>query len=114
MTRPAPMPLYPSEPEIARLVLGARAKDWPALAIILERKGLPKVDPLMGGRCWAKVEKFFAREEGLDAPLAPDSPAPSRIRIRDFAPDGQDNPDAANPQAPHDRRRLGADRRARA
>lgn len=43
-------PLYPDEAEIAQRVLGRRAREWPSKAIILEREGLPKIDPLMGDR----------------------------------------------------------------
>ncbi|WP_455988968.1 hypothetical protein [Methylorubrum extorquens] len=46
-----PSCLYPDEAELARVVLGQkRAKAWGGLAAVLERSGLPKVDPMMGGR----------------------------------------------------------------
>ena len=61
-----PMPLYPSEAQIGRAVLGERASEWPALAVILERKGLPAIKPEMGGRYWPSVEKFFEAYENLD------------------------------------------------
>jgi hypothetical protein len=45
------LPLYPSEEQIARAVLGPdKVKDWAAIAVIDERKGLPQIDPLHGGR----------------------------------------------------------------
>lgn len=61
------IPLYPSEAEIAVLVLGdKRAKDWPAVAKHLENKeGLPRVDKQMGGRFWPSVEAYFRQRHGM-------------------------------------------------
>jgi hypothetical protein len=54
------MPLYPTEAQIARAVLGDRAKDWKRIAKVLEDKeGLPKINELMGGRFWPAVVAFF-------------------------------------------------------
>jgi hypothetical protein len=39
------LPLYPNESELARLVLGTRANEWRSKAAVLERQGLPKIDP---------------------------------------------------------------------
>lgn len=62
----AGMPLYPSEAQIARAVLGSRAKDWPSKARFLEEtEGLPKVDPNMGGRHWPSVVAFFNMRHNL-------------------------------------------------
>jgi hypothetical protein len=55
MSRSNNAPLYPDEAEIARRVLGKRAREWPGKAVLLERDGLPKIDPLMGGRFWPAV-----------------------------------------------------------
>ncbi len=42
-------PLYLSEPQIAVLVLGrASLEEWRALVPVLERKGLPTINPLIG------------------------------------------------------------------
>jgi hypothetical protein len=101
-------PLYPSEREIARLVLGPeRAGEWPDKAVILEREGLPKVSPFMGGRYLPKVLKFFEVREGLDAatPSAPKSP----VRIV-LAEDGEETPHAEKEAALRHRR---TDRRMR-
>lgn len=70
----------PCEAEIARR-LSQEPKDWAALAIILERHGLPRVDPLMSGRFWPAVETFWMRRYGLSDATA-------------FQPDGEDNLDA--------------------
>lgn len=72
--------LFPSEEEIARR-LSQEPRDWSAKAKILERDGLPSVDPIMGGRYWPAVEAFWHRRYGLT------SIAPSK-------PDGGENLDA--------------------
>lgn len=54
------MPLYPSEAQIARAVLGDRAKDWKRIVKVLEDKeGFPPIIHLMGGRFWPAVVAFF-------------------------------------------------------
>ena len=64
---PSPTCLFPDEAEIARLILGPkRAKMWPALAIVLERRGLPKVNPQFGGRYWPKVRLFLDDMNRMD------------------------------------------------
>jgi hypothetical protein len=60
------LPLYPSEDQIAKAVLGPRrAADWKANAVVLERHGLPPIDPLMGGRYWPAVKRYFDDRAGL-------------------------------------------------
>lgn len=65
--------LFPCEAEVARR-LSQTPGEWAAKAKILERAGLPKVDPLMGGRPWPAVQAFFLRRYGLSTvePMAPD------------------------------------------
>jgi hypothetical protein len=58
MLRSPDPPLYPDEAEIARRVLGDRAREWPGEVVILEREGLLKIDPLMGGRFWPPYRNF--------------------------------------------------------
>lgn len=72
--------LFPSEAEIARR-LGQSPAEWAAKAVILERQGLPHVDPIMGGRYWRSVLSFLDERYGLSS-------------VRTFAPDGQENLDA--------------------
>jgi hypothetical protein len=61
------LPLYPDEHQIALAVMGPkRAREWRSKAEYLERKGLPRIDELMGGRFWPAVIEFFARREGND------------------------------------------------
>ncbi|MET4200073.1 hypothetical protein [Bradyrhizobium sp. LA6.12] len=60
------MPLYPNEAQIARAVLGDRAKDWKRIAKVLEDKeGLPKINELMGGRFWPALVALFYRWQGV-------------------------------------------------
>jgi hypothetical protein len=56
--------LYPCESEIARR-LSQSEKQWRRIAPQLERQGLPKIDPLMGGRFWPAVVAFFRDRHGL-------------------------------------------------
>ena len=52
--------LFPCEAEIARR-LSQTPSEWRAKAAVLEREGLPRVDPIMGGRYWPAVEAFWNR-----------------------------------------------------
>ena len=56
--------LFPCEAEIARR-LSQSLSEWPAKAIILERDGLPRIDPLMGGRFWPAVKAYWFRRYQL-------------------------------------------------
>ncbi|WP_441253848.1 hypothetical protein [Bradyrhizobium sp. 613_E4_N2_2] len=77
------MPLYPTEAQISRAVLGDRAKDWKRIAKVLEDKeGLPKIKELMGGRFWPAVVAFFYGWQCV--PMSgsiPEYAPPSRIQI---------------------------------
>jgi hypothetical protein len=90
----AHLPLYPDEDQIARAVLGSRrAHEWKAKAIILERQGLPAIDPLMGGRPWAAVLKFFRDRNELDERISLGVKLPAaigRVRCVPFVPDGRE------------------------
>jgi hypothetical protein len=58
------LPLYASEQEIARIVLGERHEAWSTLAGQLEREGLPRRSQLVSGlRYVPKVLHFFDRRE---------------------------------------------------
>jgi hypothetical protein len=72
--------LFPNESEIARR-LSQNPLDWPAKALVLERHGLPRIDPLMGGRYWPAVEAYWHRRYGLSS-------------IEVHQPDGKENFDA--------------------
>lgn len=72
--------LFKTETEIATL-LGQSVGDWQAKSVVLERNGLPRIDPLMGGRYWPAVKQFFDRCHGV-----------SNIGVRQL--DGKENVDA--------------------
>jgi hypothetical protein len=56
--------LFPCEAEIARR-LSQSEKRWRAIAPLLESEGLPRLDPLMGGRYWPAVVAFFQARYGV-------------------------------------------------
>src|SRR5947209_13280981 len=58
--------LFPCEAEIARR-LSQMPAEWKAKAVILGRDGLPRIDPLMGGRFWPAVEDWWRRRYGLSS-----------------------------------------------
>lgn len=63
---PDEMPFFPPEREIAREVLGpGRVAEWRALAVILERRGMPQIDPVFGARYWPAVRVWLDRRNGL-------------------------------------------------
>jgi hypothetical protein len=64
--------LFPSEQEIARR-LSQTSAEWAAKSVVLERDGLPRVDPLMGGRFWPAVEAYWRRRYSL-ANVEPSQP----------------------------------------
>ena len=56
--------LFPCEAEIARR-LSQSERRWREIARQLEREGLPKIDPVMGGRFWPAVIAFFHGRHGI-------------------------------------------------
>lgn len=110
------LPLYPTEEQIAKAVLGPkRAHLWKEIAILDERDGLPKIDAIHGGRYWPAVERFYQRINSLDRGEN-DGPIeqPGNVVIMDFAPDGQEAPLGAQAKPASHQRRAGRNRRARA
>lgn len=68
MTR---MPLYPTEAQIAREVLGpGRLDEWRGLVVVLEREGFPPIRPRYGGRFWEACVEWFRSENGLSTMAA--------------------------------------------
>lgn len=109
------MTLYPSESELAVMVLGKHSKEWSRVASYLEDKhGLPRVDELMGGRYWPAVEAYFRVRHGVPVLDAAPSLVPklsSRVRVVPFKPDGRDNFDGQETSAPFNRRHSSRDNR---
>ena len=65
------MPLYPSEAQIAREVLGpGRLDEWKGLVQVLEREGFPPIQPRYGGRYWEACLEWFRIRNGLSS-IAP-------------------------------------------
>ncbi|WP_336490832.1 hypothetical protein [Methylobacterium nigriterrae] len=82
MSRRAPHndALFAPEDEIARR-LGLTPEAWSAVVPVLERDGLPRIDPLMNARFWPAVRAHFLARYGLSGAEA-------------LAPDGKENLDA--------------------
>ncbi|MDK4730357.1 hypothetical protein [Rhizobium phaseoli] len=65
-------PLYLPETAVAHRVLGAKSKtQWDALAIVWEREGLPRIDPMTGCRYWPAVRAFLDRRHGIASAQLP-------------------------------------------
>lgn len=60
------LPLYPTEAQIARHLLGPGSEEvWAGMATVLERHGLPMIDAQMGRRFWPAVVAYFYRRAGI-------------------------------------------------
>jgi hypothetical protein len=71
------LPLFAPDDVVGAWLLGPdRAREWQQIAPLLEARGLPKTDTLMGGRYLPAVIAFFDHLYGLDrggdVPSAPD------------------------------------------
>jgi hypothetical protein len=57
------LPLFASDEAISEVLMGAgKTKEWLAILPLLERRGFPSIDGLMGGRYTPAVKAFFDRE----------------------------------------------------
>jgi hypothetical protein len=81
--------LFPCEAEVARR-LSQSERRWRGIARQLERDGLPKIDPLMGGRFWPAVVAFFRARYGVDA-----AGSTGHVLICPGPPDTEENWDVA-------------------
>ena len=60
------LPLFASDEAIATAFMGpGKTSEWRQIAALLETRGLPKIDALMGGRYVPAVRAFFDKEYGL-------------------------------------------------
>jgi hypothetical protein len=71
------LPLFATDDALGAALLGPhRVPEWRHIASLLETRGLPRVDQLMGGRYTRAVIAFSDHSYGLDCggdvPLAPD------------------------------------------
>jgi hypothetical protein len=73
------LPLFADEQSLSDAVLGrGQHSHWRAVVALLERRGFPTIDGLMGGRYWPAVKAFFDREydiHGASQVSAPETPA---------------------------------------
>ena len=61
-------PLYVDDKELAAL-LGIPVDEWRTNAIVLQRAGLPRPDPLFTNRrYWPAVKAFLDHHNGMEAP----------------------------------------------
>jgi hypothetical protein len=105
------LPLFPSEEQIADLVLGhERAKEWAQIVAVLEKRGFPKVHPVMGGRKLADVLDFFAADGANSQTGLPGQPR--SFTVARYAPDGPERIHAAPPPNSNGRRPGDRTRRA--
>ena len=74
----ANLPMFAPDEAIAAAFMGpGKTVEWRQIAALLEPRGLPKIDPLMGGRYVPAVKAFFDKEYKLteNAPAtSPDGP----------------------------------------
>jgi hypothetical protein len=71
------LPLFATDAVLGAALLGDdRVEEWRQMVPLLETRGFPKIDALMGGRYVRAVVAFFDHQYGLDrssdAPLVPD------------------------------------------
>jgi len=63
--------LYATEAELAKAILGKRARDWKMIVSIYERRGFPRINTLMCGRNTRKVLEFFDKLDDGETTSAP-------------------------------------------
>lgn len=69
------LPLFASEEAIAGALMGpGKTAEWRQIAPLLERRGLPTVDGLLGGRYTPALKAFFDREYGIHSEAQVSSP----------------------------------------
>lgn len=84
------LPLFATDEEIGEAVLGwARKDEFKGLAVLQERHGMPKMNPLWGGRYVPAVKAFLDHQYGIGqsaaVPLAPDGIEGDIHEIRESA-----------------------------
>lgn len=68
------LPLFATDAELAGAILGPRRGNWPAIAQLLETKGLPRINTLMGGRYVPAVKQYFDADNGILQKVLPSHP----------------------------------------
>jgi hypothetical protein len=79
------LPLFADDSAIGAAVLGhSRANEWRGIAALYEGQGMPKMDPVHGGRYVPAVKAFYDHVYRLGQPATAAAPA---------APDGVERPE---------------------
>ena len=66
----ADLPLFASERDISIALMGpGQYSTWGAIVPLLEHRGFPTIDGLMGGRYTPAIRAFFDREYGIHGDL---------------------------------------------
>lgn len=75
------LPLFASEADLATALMGpSRVTEWRQIVPLLERRGFPTIDGLMGGRYWPAVKAFFDREYKVGGDVQVSTPhAPAEL-----------------------------------
>jgi hypothetical protein len=75
------LPLFASEEAISAALMGpGKTAEWRQIVPLLERRGLPSVDGLLGGRYTPALKAFFDREYGVHGEAQGSSPhAPAEL-----------------------------------
>src|ERR1700692_458571 len=64
------LPLFASDEAISEVLMGAgKTREWLAIVPLLERRGFPSIDGLVGGRYLPAVKAFFDREYKIHGEL---------------------------------------------
>lgn len=68
------LPLFASEEALSAAIMGpGHSEDWRQIATLLEARGFPKIDGLMGGRYVPAIRKFFDHQYDIaGATVAPE------------------------------------------
>jgi len=65
------LPLFADDEQIGEVVMGpGKTKEWHAILPLLERRGFPSIDGLLGGRYVPAVKAFFDREWRVDGTVS--------------------------------------------
>jgi len=69
------LPLFASEEQLSAALMGpGKMAEWRQIAPLLERRGLPTVDGLLGGRYVPAIKAFFDRQYGVSEGAPKQSP----------------------------------------
>jgi hypothetical protein len=75
------LPLFAGEEAISTALMGpGKTAEWRQVVPLLERRGFPTIDGLMGGRYTRAIRAFFDREYGVQGEAQVSTPhAPAEL-----------------------------------